>query len=133
VPAGRARHGIHWIGAIRSPGTASSALAGGVALGSGDTPNEIRALISVHSATPGVSYPWEIQSGRCGENGPTIGSASTLRPLSANVDGTAQVNTLIAAPLPTMGRYHVNIYGPRAARDQVIACGNLDSTRTGSM
>ena len=122
---------VRWTGVLAPPPNASGLINGSVTLMVGDRPGRIRALLSIRNGTMGASYPWEIQSGLCGEQGTPLGSPTSFTPLFVGADGTSQVNTLISATLPMEGRYHVNVYRARSERDRVIACGNLNLERTG--
>ena len=80
-----------------------------------------RASITISGAKEG-EYPWRVISGKCGSNGPAVGSESAYSPIKVSADGkgTAQANISFK---PTPGTdYSVNVQNKDKA---VISCGDL--------
>lgn len=119
--------GARWNATLATPG----GLAGAVQvqgmgwMGRGEEPGETEAYARITNATPGGKHPWHIHRGRCGTNGPIVGSISAYEPLEVGGDGTADESATLDMVLPTGGEYYVNIHASPTNLSTIISCGNL--------
>ncbi len=84
-----------------------------------------KITIAISNATEGGSHPWHVHQGRCGDNGPIVGSASDYKPLSVSGGGQARENASLSMSLPMSGNFYVNVHAQAANMSTIIACGNL--------
>jgi hypothetical protein len=89
----------------------------------GDTASTVNVTIS--NATAGGVHPWHVHRGRCGENGPIVGSAAAYSPLSVDNQGNASASAQLDMTLPQSGDYYVNVHASSANLGTIISCGNL--------
>jgi hypothetical protein len=87
--------------------------------------NESRITIALSNATSGGVHPWHVHQGRCGDNGPIVGSASAYKALTVGSDGQAHENASLSMQLPQSGNYYVNVHAQSSNMSVIIACGNL--------
>ncbi|CAN5462712.1 hypothetical protein BH09GEM1_BH09GEM1_08110 [soil metagenome] len=114
-----------WTGMLATPST----LAGAVQLHGTASwvrdGNDSKVTISITNATPGGSHPWHIHSGRCGSNGPIVGTPGAYKALEVNGDGNASENASLSVALPYTNDYYVNVHAAANNMGTIIACGNL--------
>lgn len=88
------------------------------------------ATVTISNAGPNGSHPWHVYEGKCGDNGPVVGSASAYPPLNVNQQGTATAAATLPLELPTTGTYYVAVNASAANMETVVACGNLAPPNT---
>lgn len=113
-----------WLGAFRA-GPADSSLRGAVAVTVSSTPGWSHILLSISGARPTATYTWRLHSGRCGDNGPTIGSDNRYEPLIPFADGTAKAESLVQSILTPSAPYSVTVTGQPDASAAPAACAEL--------
>ncbi len=84
-----------------------------------------RISVEISNATSGGVHPWHIHQGRCGDNGPVVGSGGAYKPLSVGGNGQAKENASLSMQLPLSGNYYVNVHAATSNMATIIACGNL--------
>ncbi len=87
--------------------------------------NDSKVFVSISNATPGGQHPWHVHSGRCGSNGPIVGSPGAYKPLAVDGDGNARENASLAVALPYSNDYYVNVHAAANNMGTIVACGNL--------
>lgn len=101
-----------WLGSIQP--VANAELRGAAAVAPSSVPHWAHVLVSIKGATPASTYSWRLHSGRCTDNGPTIGPDDRYAPLIAFDDGTAAAESLLPTTLSASTLYSVTISGPAA-------------------
>jgi hypothetical protein len=81
--------------------------------------------VSLASAPPGASYPWQLREGACGGSGALVGSADAYRALAVNDQGRAATSATVPLHLAPGARYHVRVVASAADPSNVVACGEL--------
>jgi hypothetical protein len=66
-----------------------------------------------------------VHQGRCGDNGPVVGSAGAYKALSVGSNGQASENASLSMELPMSGNYYVNVHASASNMSTIISCGNL--------
>lgn len=87
--------------------------------------SQTRASIEIHNAARGGVHPWHVHVGRCGSNGPVLGSAGAYPALKVDGGGKAEENARLDVPLPYTGEYYVNVHASAENMQTIVACGNL--------
>jgi hypothetical protein len=118
-------YGARWNATLATPASLTGALEVHGTAWMGPSAGNTVAGVSISNAAPGGVHPWQINHGRCGENGPILGSADAYPPLNVAGDGTAAAQASLAIPLPDSGQYHVNVHAASDNMGTIIACGNL--------
>ncbi|MGI8508306.1 MAG: hypothetical protein ACR2MQ_03180 [Gemmatimonadaceae bacterium] len=113
-----------WLGAFRA-GAAGSSLRGAAAVTLSSTPSWSHVLVSISGAHPAATYTWRLHSGRCGDNGPTVGSDDRYEPLIPFADGTAKAESLVQSILTLSASYSVTVTGQPDASAAPVACAEL--------
>lgn len=83
--------------------------------------------IAINGATPGSQHPWHVHRGRCGDNGPIVGSATAYPVLSVAPDGTSSANATISTALNERDTYYVNVHRSPSDLGTIVGCGNLSN------
>jgi hypothetical protein len=81
--------------------------------------------IEVEGGTAGATYPWHVHAGRCGSNGPIVGSASDYPALMIDADGSERAVATIGLQLNDDTEYFVNVHQSPQQLDVIVACGAL--------
>jgi hypothetical protein len=89
------------------------------------------ATITISNAAPSGVHPWHVYEGKCGDNGPVVGSATAYPPLNVDAGGTARGAATLPLELPTSGTYYVAVNASAANMETVVACGNLAPPNAG--
>lgn len=84
-----------------------------------------KVTVALSNATEGGSHPWHIHVGRCGDNGPIVGSPGAYKALSVGGGGQARENASLSMALPTSGNFYINVHAQASNMGTIIACGNL--------
>jgi hypothetical protein len=108
---------ISSVGAFKVTGTAKAQSLG---VGTGVT-------ISIEGAAHHAQHPWHVHRGKCGDNGPIVGSASDYPVLTAGMDGKASVNATIGTSLNERESYYVNVHNSPTDLGTIVGCGKLDN------
>ena len=80
--------------------------------------------VSLENVSSGASYMWDVREGKCGANGPVVGSHASYPTLTVDNTGKAGATVTIDARLDEAKNYAVTVYG--SDMTTVIACGDLD-------
>ncbi|MGI8545748.1 MAG: CHRD domain-containing protein [Gemmatimonadaceae bacterium] len=91
--------------------------------------NQTNATVKLGGAMAGVTHPWHIHLGQCGDNGKIVGPPDSYPPLTVATDGTASATATVPTGLNSTTRYYVNIHKSPGEMGVIVACGNL--TRAG--
>ena len=83
----------------------------------------VRASITISGAKEG-EYPWRVSSGKCGSNGPAVGSESAYSPIKVSADGKGTAQANISAKLTPGTDYSVSVNKSKSDK-AVISCGDL--------
>ena len=113
---------VQWTASLGSVG--GSSVTGSATIFAADSQQTV-ATVRLVGAAPGAVHPWHVHAGRCGDNGPVVGPASTYPPLTAGSDGTVTVTATLSFPTPMSGSFYVNVHRSPAEMDALVACGNL--------
>lgn len=87
--------------------------------------DQTHAAIEIHNATRGGVHPWHIHAGRCGSNGPILGSASAYPMLKVGGDGKSEADAKLSMPMPLNGDFYVNVHASESNMQTIVACANL--------
>jgi hypothetical protein len=83
----------------------------------------VRASVTISGAKEG-EYPWRVTSGKCGSNGPAVGSESAYSPIKVSADGKGTAQANISANLTPGTDYSVSVQKSKSDK-AVISCGDL--------
>jgi hypothetical protein len=115
-----------WKASLVTPsGLAGALQVRGTAEWSRDGNDASIATVSIANATAGGVHPWHVHRGRCGDNGPIVGSSAAYKPLAVSDQGTASATAKLDLTLPTSGEYYVNVHASATNLGTIISCGNL--------
>lgn len=103
----------------------SSRIAGIVSLKPGKDSTQINATIEIHGGTVDDQRPWQIRSGRCGDNATIEGAVAMYRKLSVRADGTANARQTLNIPMPDPATHSVTVSQSPNDIEVIVACGNL--------
>ena len=81
--------------------------------------------VEIENATPGASYPWHVHEGRCGSNGPIVGSAADYPAISVDADGRERAVATLSRQLVDDAEYFVNVHLSPQQMNVIVACGAL--------
>ena len=115
----------NWNATLVTPSELAGAMqVRGVASWARDGSNS-KITIAISNATSGGVHPWHVHQGRCGDNGPIVGSAGAYKALSVGSNGQASENTSLPMALPVSGNYYLNVHAAASNMGTIISCGNL--------
>lgn len=81
--------------------------------------------LEIENGTPGATYPWHVHQGRCGSNGPVVGSGSDYPAIKVDTDGKERVVATIGTQLDDDAEYFVNVHLSPQQMNVIVACGAL--------
>jgi hypothetical protein len=105
----------------------SSRLAGFVSLKPGKDSTQISATIEIRGGAIDEQRPWQIRSGRCGDNATIEGAVAMYRKLSVRADGTANIRQTLNIPMPNPATHSVTVSQSANDLEVIVACGNLST------
>jgi hypothetical protein len=117
--------GSRWNATLATPSSLAGALQVRGSAWMAPEGDNTRAHVDISNAAPGGVHPWHVHIGQCGDNGQIFGQADAYRPLRVGSDGTASSDAEIPNPMPSSGRYYVNVHASPDNMGTIIACGNL--------
>lgn len=85
-----------------------------------------RANATLTGGSAGGNHPWHIHEGRCAENGPVVGNASTYPTLRPDASGNASATVAIPVSLSVDEEYSVHLH-QSPEDDTLVGCGELIS------
>ena len=92
---------------------------------SGESRANTSILLNVTHAVPGAVHPWELHHGSCAADRGIYGPASAYEPLTVDPGGRGAGQAIVRMPMPAAGPFFVRVAASVAARDSIIACGDL--------
>jgi hypothetical protein len=105
----------------------SSRIAGFISLKPGKDSTQINATIEIRGGTIDDQRPWQIRSGRCGDNATIEGAVAMYRKLSVRADGTANIRQTLNIPMPNPATHSVTVSQSANELEVIVACGNLSA------
>jgi hypothetical protein len=114
---------MKWGGKLAPQGGTS--VAGAVTIEPGSSGTSTHAVVTITGGDPGVTYPWHVHSGKCGDNGGVVGQAPAYTPIKIGNDGNGKVDVTLPFAIPDNGAYYVNIHKSATDMATIVSCGNL--------
>jgi superoxide dismutase, Cu-Zn family len=81
--------------------------------------------VEIENATPGATYPWHVHQGKCGSNGPVVGSGSDYPQIKVDGDGRERAVATLSVQLSDDADYFVNVHLSPQQMGTIVACGAL--------
>lgn len=114
---------MKWGGKLMPQG--GTTVAGSVSVEPGSSASSTHATVTITGGEAGVTYPWHVHSGKCGDNGAVVGQAGAYTPIKIGKDGNGKVNVTLPFAIPDNGAYYVNIHKSATDMGTIVSCGNL--------
>ena len=114
---------MKWGGKLMPQGGTS--VAGSVSVEPGSGASSTHATVTITGGEAGVTYPWHVHSGKCGDNGAVVGQAGAYTPIKIGKDGNGKVDVTLPFAIPDNGAYYVNIHKSATDMGTIVSCGNL--------
>lgn len=100
-------------------------VAGTATVEPGKDASSTHATVELTGGDPGAVYPWHVHSGKCGDNGPVVGTASAYTPIKISKSGTGKVDVALPFAIPDNGAYYINIHHSASDMKTIVSCGDL--------
>jgi len=81
--------------------------------------------LEIQGGTPGATYPWHVHQGRCGSNGPVVGSGSNYPAINVDADGSERAVATLSLQLNDDTEYFVNVHQSPQQMNVIVSCGQL--------
>lgn len=81
--------------------------------------------VEIENGTPGAVYPWHVHQGRCGSNGPIVGSEADYPAITVGADGRERAVATLRLQLRDDTDYYVNVHLSAQQLGVIVACGAL--------
>ena len=114
---------MKWGGKLMPQG--GTTVAGSVSVEPGSSASSTHATVTITGGEAGVTYPWHVHSGKCGDNGAVVGQAGAYTPIKIGKDGSGKVDVTLPFAIPDNGAYYVNIHKSATDMGTIVSCGNL--------
>jgi hypothetical protein len=114
---------MKWGGKLMPQG--GTTVAGSVSVEPGSGASSTHATVTITGGEAGVTYPWHVHSGKCGDNGAVVGQAGAYTPIKIGKDGNGKVDVTLPFAIPDNGAYYVNIHKSATDMGTIVSCGNL--------
>jgi hypothetical protein len=114
---------MKWGGKLMPQGGTN--VAGSVAIEPGSGGSSTHATVTITGGDPGVTYPWHVHAGKCGDNGAVVGQAPAYTPIKIGKDGNGKADVTLPFAIPDNGAYYVNIHKSATDMGTIVSCGNL--------
>ncbi|HEX9895456.1 MAG TPA: CHRD domain-containing protein [Gemmatimonadales bacterium] len=92
--------------------------------------NQLRATLSITNAPQNATLSWHVHQGKCGSNGPIVGSSAAYQPVKVDAQGSGTASASVTASLQEKGEYYADVHSSQDQGAQVAACGTLEYQRT---
>jgi hypothetical protein len=75
----------------------------------------------------GVTHPWRLNEGRCGEPGPQVGDPALFAPILVSGQGVAEGTARLPQSLEITRKYKVRLFASPTDSTTEVACGDLSN------